>query len=258
MGFSSDNILHVTWVEYQLPNGWPPNGVYYARSTDGGQNWSSPLVIAEGQYNQPNIIGGEGQNVYLSWVGIAGIGGKYLTQSSDRGASWGGTTFLLPPSPAGGSEGALNMVMDNNGQLYVLFSNGNCVFFMTLEPNGWTDPDCISRSIPSTHTEHPTMTIGLGNRLHVLWWANDRQLWYTTRQLAVRGDEPMPTPTTVIPTAIPPTVPPTPIPTPTHIPDYGAPMDPTLTVQTGTWAVVAGLVPVFLLVAIVYIRRQFR
>ncbi len=254
IGFSSDNVIHVVWVEYQLPNGWPPTGVFYSRSSDGGQNWTSPHVIASGGYNQPNVIGGAGQDVYMTWVGIAGVGGKYFTQSKDKGATWSGTTALFPAGP-GGSEGPPNMVLDSTGKLHLAFSTDNCVYYMAYETDGWTDPDCISRSVPSTHTEQPVMTIGAGNVLHVLWWTNDRQLWYMTRQLSAPGQLPLPTPTEVIPTPIPPTPVPTLVPTPTHIPDYGTPMDPELTSQAGLWSVLAGVVPVMVLMAIVYISR---
>jgi hypothetical protein len=35
-------------------------------------------------------------------------------------------------------------------------------------------------------------------------------------------------------------------------------MDPSLPAESGTWAVVAGIVPVIVLVLIVYVRRLFR
>jgi hypothetical protein len=150
------------------------------------------------------------------------------------------------------------MALDSTGKLHIVFTNDNCVTYMSLEPEGWTDPECISRNVPSSHTEQPVMTVGLGNKLHVLWWANDRQLWYVTRQISAPGREPLPTPTQVIVTPVPPTATPTIVPTPTHIPPYGPPMDPALTSQAGLWAVIAGFVPVVLLLLIISARRMFR
>lgn len=258
MAFSSDEVMHVVWTEYALPNGWPPTGLYYSRSADGGQNWSAPAILADGRYNTPNVVVGRGQDVYVAWTGIAGIGGKYFVKSSDGGLSWSGTTAVLAPGLTGGSEGAPNLVVDKGGTLHMLFTNNTCVYYSSLESSGWTDPDCISRSVPSSHTEHPAMTLGLGNQLHVLFWTNDRQLWYMTRQLPIPGDEPQPTSTVAVPTAVPPTTVPTLVPTATHLPDYGAPMDVNLPQQSSSWAIVGGIVPVVLLFIIAFVVKRRR
>ena len=41
------------------------------------------------------------------------------------------------------------------------------------------------------------MALGLGNQLHVLFWTDNRQLWYTKLMLGITGQSPLPTPTTV-------------------------------------------------------------
>jgi hypothetical protein len=258
MAFTSNNVMHVVWAEYQLPNGWPPTGVYYSRSADGGQNWSAPLALGDGRYNQPFVAAGQGQNVYIGWNGIVGIGGKYFVQSTDGGISWSGVTAVMAPGTGGGSSGAPNIVVDNNGTPHMLFSNETCVYYASLEPTGWTDPDCISRAIPSSHTEFPAMTIGLGNTLHVLFWTNNRELWYMTRQLSVRGTEQLPSPTPPLPTPVLPTETPVIIPTATHLPDFGAPMEPGVVQQGSLVAVIGGLVPVILLIGIVLLVRMRR
>jgi len=255
MTIAADGSLHVVWTEYQLPNGWPPLGVYYSHSEDGGQNWSAARQMAGNGFNTPNVLAGTGKNLYMTWIGMGGIGGKYFAQSTDEGTTWSGATNLLNTTQGGGSEGAPNMVLDSLGTLHVLFSDNNCVWYLHLDINGWTTPDCISHGVPTSHTEQPIMTIGLGNRLHVMWWTNDRQLWYTSRQLTTPGQTIQPTPTAIVATEVPPTATPAPVPTATHIPDYGAAMDPSLPAQSGAWAVIAGIVPVVLLVGIVALRR---
>lgn len=258
ISIGTDGTMHVVWTEYQLPNGWPPLGVYYSRSTDGGQNWTAAKQVGGNGFNQPNVKAGKGENVYITYLGMAGVGGKYFSQSSDDGETWSGAINLLNSVLGGGSEGAPNMVVDAQGSLHVLFSDNGCVWYMHLEVNGWTNPDCISRGVPTSHTEEPTMTLGLGNVLHVMWWTNDRQLWYMTRQIPIAGQSPQPTPTQVIATEVPPTSIPTLVPTATHLPDYGPVMDPNLPAEAGTWAVLAGIVPVLILLLLVYLRRFFR
>jgi hypothetical protein len=249
-------VLHAVWVEYLLPNGWPPNGVFYARSIDGGQNWTAPETLAAGQYNQPNILTGTGNKVYATWVGAAGVGGKYFTQSDNGGETWSSAVAIAPPG-TGGSEGVVSMALDTAANLHVLYSNQVCVWYATLERGVWANAECISQGVPANLIESPLMTISQGNRLHVLFWTNNQQLWYTSRQLPVPGQQLLPTPTAFVPTAVPPTVAPTLTPPPTHLPDYGPPMDTDLPAQTGAWAALAGFIPTAILIVIVYLSRRF-
>jgi hypothetical protein len=68
--------------------------IRYARSTDGGQTWSTPEYIdqdAWGYQNDPVVITGGGY-VYFTWLAIEGrnydVGNIYCMDSTDGGVTW--------------------------------------------------------------------------------------------------------------------------------------------------------------------------
>jgi hypothetical protein len=255
LAFGADGTMHVVWVEFQLPIGWPPVGLYYSRSSDGGQSWTGRRRLAGAQFNQPNVVTGPDQQVYLTWTGTAGTGQKYFQESLDGGQTWGGPVTVMKAS-GGGSEGPPDLAVDSAGNLHMVFSHNGCVWYTSRINNTWTDPECISLGAAvSAHIEHPTMALGLGNRVHVLFWTDQRQLWYMSLQVPVSGfapqatpTEPAPTATITIPTA-------TPTATPTHLPDLGPFARPEQATEPGIWALVAGVVPVAVLLLAVLAQR---
>ena len=62
--------------------------IYFSRSTDGGVNWSSPVLLAEGEDIAGVAVAASGPNVYVVWAQGNGV---YLRASNDYGASFGGT-----------------------------------------------------------------------------------------------------------------------------------------------------------------------
>lgn len=256
LAISADGTLHAVWAEYQLPNGWPPIGLYYARSSDGGQTWSSPRKIAGSNFNQPNVLAGPDQQVYVVWTGTAGTGMKYFQESLDGGHTWADPVMVMKQL-GGGSEGAPNLAVDSAGNPHMVFSHNGCVWHVSRENNVWSDPECISSgTTANSDVETPAMALGLGNTLHVLYWTDHRQLWYTSRVLDVPSRAPLPTPTAVIATAtvLAPTV--TPVPTGTPLPNYGPFAQPGQATQPGVWAMVAGVAPVVLLFFVVALFRK--
>ena len=251
MAIAADGRLHVVWAEYQLPNGWPPIGLYYAYSTDGGQTWAGRRRLAGAQFNQPNVVVGHDQQVYITWTGTAGTGQKYFLESLDGGQSWDEPITVMKTG-GGGSEGPPDLAVDSAGNLHMVFSHNGCVWHVSRVDNNWSDPECISLGAAvSAHIEEPTMALGLGNELHVLFWTDRRQLWYTSLQLAAPALTPQPTATLVTPTVtvVAPTA--TPTTTPTPLPDFGPPATTEQATQPGVWAMVAGVAPVLILFGVI-------
>jgi hypothetical protein len=259
LAFSSDGTMHAVWTEYQMPLGWPPVGLYYAQSADGGHTWTNRLKIAGPNYNQPNVATGPNGQVYLAWTGIAGIGDKHFEESLDDGRTWENDTILMP-GPSGGSEGAPNMAVDSAGNLHVVFSQAGCVWHMSREANVWSTPECVSAGAPSPAViESPAMALGLGDQLYVMFWTDRRQLWVTSRLLATAAQPTEAVPTVPTPTLAPTSVPPTAAPTSTPLPDFGPPPQPEQATAPGFWALGAGVAPVVLLTLLVAIfRKPFR
>jgi len=258
LAIGSDGTVHVVWSEFQLPNGWPPLGIYYAQSTDGGQTWTGRRRLGNGGFNQPNVVTGPNGAVYLTWTGIAGIAGKYFQESLDGGLTWGEVVAILPGGSGGGSEGPPNLAVDSAGGLHMLYSNQGCVWYVSRPPEQqWSAPECISAEAgPAQVLEFPTMTIRLGNELHVMFWTERRQVWHTSLTLALPAEAPLPIP--IIPTAtpVPPTATVAPTPTSTPLPDYGAAPTTAMVTGPGLFSIAAGAVPVVLLVLLVLAGRR--
>lgn len=204
VAFGPDGVIHVIWGEFQLPSAWPPTGVYYARSNDQGKTWGRILEVARGPYDQPNIAIGPSNNVVLVWNGMIGVGGRYMRSSGDGGETWSATTTFVPLRK-GGTEGPPGVAIDSRGWIHVLTSYDNCAWYLTLANGVWSTPVCISDApnVPRGHLELPSMTIGQGNRLHAMFYADDTKLFYTTLNIDAPGTAvlPQPTPNPPNPTA---------------------------------------------------------
>jgi len=259
LAFSADGTMHAVWAEYALPNGWPPIGLYYAQSTDGGQTWSGRHKLAGPNFNQPNVITGPGQAVYVAWTGVAGAGQKYFDESLDGGRTWQNQVVVMD-QPGGGSEGSPDMAVDAAGNVHMVFSDNGCVWHTSLVNNVWSAPECLSAGVAANAAiEVPAMALGLGNQLHVLFWTDRRQLWYTRLTLPIAGETPLATPTLPVPTATVPTVTASPSPSQTPLPDFGPPAGPQQAVAPGYWSLAAGVAPVvFLTLAVGVFRRARR
>lgn len=257
MAVGADGSLHIAWTEYQLPDGWPPLGVFYSQSYDNGLTWAPPQQMTAQGYNQPNLASGRAGQVYLTYVGMAGIGGKYFTESTDGGRTWGRVEQISVAPTDGGSDGAPHILVDAVGDQHVIFTQTRCLWYTARRSGSWIWPLCLSAAVPGVveNIEMPGAALGLGNQLHVFFWFNKKQLWYMTRTLGIEGRAPLPLST---PTPPPPTAQPTatraPTPTPTTIPIFdfdprGAP-PPKGWQQSGAGGLIFGVLPVAALLAV--------
>ena len=207
---SVDGTIHVVWTEYQLPQGWPPLGLYYAHSNDGGDTWSRPVELAGEFYNQVNITTFGDRIIHTAWNGAAGTGGRYYRWSQDGGDTWSSVTAVIPAGN-GGSEGPPQLAVDNLGTLHMITTYNQRVWYLFVQGpdhKRWSNPIYIptgdESGIPpidqtidpevQRHIEHPTMTISAGNQLQTVFW-DERpaqqilQFWYTTKQTSASSSE---------------------------------------------------------------------
>lgn len=195
-----DGTIHVVWSEYPLPKAWPPSGLYYARSTDGGKTWSNPIQIAGPGFNQLNVAAGPNQTVYVAWNGMAGVRGRYGRRSTDGGKTWSAAIPMTIPiwtDELGGSTGPPGLVVDSAGVAHALFIEAGRIWLNSWEGQGWSQAEVVPPTENKGYTEQAVMTLSQGNRIHVVFWREQpdlgvTNLWYVTKDLAAPALPPVP------------------------------------------------------------------
>lgn len=262
---SDTGVIHVVWTNVKLPGGWPPLGVYYARSQDGGETWSAPKLMDEGGYDQIAVTTAPDGRVYLAWNGMAGsadspsVGGRYFTWSADEGDTWGAQATI---TPGGFTSGNPEMAVDSAGTLH-LISSVSGVDYTAWDGQRWSDLLNLTQPLAGNvgNTERPVLVSGEGNRLHVLFADSKGKIWYTTRQTAAPYVAPVPL---AAPTAATPSPGPSPTVTvtPTVTTERGLPAiergQPAPVVRSPMYPVVIGIAPVLLLLLVVILVRVSR
>jgi hypothetical protein len=85
--------------------GESPAGAYFVRSTDGGRNWSAPMLAHPGALtSDAPVLALAGATLHLFWHGKVGDGPRrlYTRASTDGGAGFGPVTEI--PAPPGAAQ----------------------------------------------------------------------------------------------------------------------------------------------------------
>lgn len=191
LAIGKNRTLHVVWTELQLPEGWPPLGVYYTRSSDGGLNWSRAVEMAGEGYDQINIVSDGNGIIHVAWNGMVGVDGRYHRWSADDGQTWSETETIVPD---GATSGPPWMVIDSAGTLHLL-TTYSCAWYLSwTESSRWNLPDCISQeeAKKTKYIEEAVLMISEGNQLHAVFWAERQRLWYTAKNVLSPAEPPVP------------------------------------------------------------------
>ncbi|MBN1259938.1 MAG: exo-alpha-sialidase [Anaerolineae bacterium] len=197
--------LHVVWTEYKIPDGWPPLGVFYTRSSDDGAAWAAPERIADIDHGQVGIAAADDQ-VHLIWRSTIGGDGTFHQWSLDEGESW--SAFELQDD-RGGFSGLPSLVWDSRGVLHYLVGSGFAGAWTAdagtayyVDVAGYELRRGIGQDTRWTQPERAVMEIVNGNQLHVIFETGFNRLWhtFTTVDAPAIPSEPLPT---AIPTATP-------------------------------------------------------
>ena len=187
---SAGNI-HVVWTEFQLPNAWPPLGVFYARSTDGGKTWSPALRFAGQGYDVATIKVDSENRVHADWNGMITVGGRYYVQSRDSGKTWSKPVAVIP-AKIGGTSGYSDLAIDSAGHVHMASAasvhrgTGEFASMVYSAPeNGvWSPRVGLSGDLQGTRVqsvEWPRIAVSDGNRLNVVFEVGYEEVYYVTR-----------------------------------------------------------------------------
>ncbi|RJG02861.1 sialidase family protein [Noviherbaspirillum sedimenti] len=119
LAMDGNGILYVAWTEYE-------GKLWFARSTDGGKNFSHPRSITGGPLQParaPSLAPGPGQTVYLAWtVGEDPAADIRVARSGD-----GGNTFGQPQRVGAGKghADAPKLALDPGGTLHVVYAESS-------------------------------------------------------------------------------------------------------------------------------------
>jgi len=267
-----DGILHVVWVETRYPETFPPLGIRYARSEDQGATWDGPVTLADGPYDDPDILA-LGQEVHVVYSGTAEDRYKFHRWSSDGGKTWS-EAWRNPE--VGGLLGWPALVADGETlhwlQAGSIFAIGTDGLYETTRTGGTWSPGQVpfSNTCGCGQNMANVSAVMVGKELHVVisaplareegGWQMD--IFYLRCTFGPPG-RPAPTlpPPTFPPPAAPtfspqPTFEPTVLPA---LPPHAGPIQPAIGDTAGP--VILGLLPVLAMLGFclaLYRRRRFR
>lgn len=179
-GIDSLGNLHVVWMEVPLPEGYPPQGVWYSHSVDGGVSWSSPLPLAGVDFGEPAIaVSPLDDALHVAYNGRVGVGGKYHLMSMDGGKTWSDPVAITAPGEDG-LEGHPSLAVDDAGNVY--FANDERL--AARFGSAWT-PALRITSSPLRFVEQASLALVGGNQLHVLYHDGRVQLNHILRILPI-------------------------------------------------------------------------
>jgi hypothetical protein len=212
--------LHIIWTRYSLPSGEGPLELYYAKSQDDGETWSSPQLVVEGPVVWSQIIGVGERTVQRVWQQKSRSGSTlWHEQSIDGGETW---ERIAPVSIFGEILGNPSLSSDIAGRLHLLLvvRSGIDSYFLqhwVFDGQSWTaetsnnfqfSPETEIKSVSSDISDDGLLAVALLNSNLGVHENGEYQLSYTDLELDVPESESITTtaseiPAEVIPTQIP-------------------------------------------------------
>jgi len=198
--------LHVIWAEAAAPD-WTGSRVQYARSIDGGQNWSFPLEMGhrdEGEKwaSMPEIAILPSGELHLVWV-CGREPHRCHRLSKDGGLTWSATNLEFGEMIS--LAGWDTLMIDGNGILYWILQlrYPSAIYYATWTGTNWSGLRVVNDgSLSNGH--YMRAASHLGNQIDlVLVHQGEKEVWYlrgvtnANPALALPISNPIPTPTLI-------------------------------------------------------------
>jgi hypothetical protein len=183
----STGIIYVVWEDDR--NG--DKDIYFAKSLDGGLNWSNPNVrvnfdtLGRGSPNMsqvaPEIAVDSNGIIYVVWQDDRwGDDDIFFAKSTDGGLNWGMENTRVnsdaAPSP---DQKNPTMTLDSSGTIYVAWGEGsgsfNDIFFSKSVDGGanWSDPYIrVSIDVSTADRANPTIGVDSNGDIFIAWQDN--------------------------------------------------------------------------------------
>jgi hypothetical protein len=118
LALAADGSLHALFTRFSLPGGSGPLGLFYARSEDRGQTWSSPERVVERHVTWSRLVFHQMQGLHRLWQETSGGRTQVVHQySPDYGLNWSRSITIGSASTQGG---AVDLALDSTGRLHLL------------------------------------------------------------------------------------------------------------------------------------------
>jgi len=168
--------IYAAWTEYE-------GALRFARSTDGGMHFSTPIHIAGGSVaapaRGPSIAVNANGIVYLAWSATEGrVGGIYFAKSVDKGRTFSKPNFL---SNSGGHADAPKIALDSKGAIHLVYAKSPAGLFKQYHIRHSSSNDGgrtfrkskeISRGADikqSTGASFPMLNLDGKDNLYIIW-----------------------------------------------------------------------------------------
>ncbi len=120
LSVTKNGDLHIIWTRYSLPSGEGPLELYYAKSQDSGETWSSPQLVVEGPVVWSQVLGVGDHTVQRLWQQESASGSTlWHEQSTDGGLTW---ERIAPVTIFGEILGNPSLSSDSAGRLHLLLT----------------------------------------------------------------------------------------------------------------------------------------
>jgi hypothetical protein len=200
LAVDKEGVLHSIWTLNTLPDGYPPVGVVYARSGDGGTSWSEPIELFGADIGQGEIVVSPDGTIHVVSNGRAGVEGRYHRWSKDGGMNWSAPVELMSDLVAGGLTGDPGLAVDSTNTVHYI---GQQALYSEWRGQHWSPLQKLGDLAPTTlsYIEQSTLAVAMGNELHAVFWDGRKRLWHTWRFIDAPAQTPIShsTPTPALP-----------------------------------------------------------